>query len=154
MICYLTCRRTNIHRPLRAEICSDYLAPRPPARPGQPHTAGSSSTRRRRRRRGPGGVTCDRSRGSSCRHWTSLSSRAWAGRGPRRCRHTRTSFLQGRLSWRGWKISGTDWRLSEWILTEIIIDVKRVPGGVRLAGAAKYKLNLSQICTNMKIPVS
>ena len=43
------------------------------------------------------------------------------------------------VSW-GWKISGTDWRLSDWILTERIIDVKRVPGSVRLAGADKTQI--------------
>ena len=140
VICYLTCRHKNIHHQLRVEICSDYLAPQssppPPPRSAR-RTVESSSTKSARRRtwwwrwRGWRGVTwcCPpgpHDRSSWCRHWTSLSSLAWEGEDPRRCRHTHISGAAspaqsdcpGYLASWGWKISGTDWRLSEWILTE------------------------------------
>ena len=139
------------------------LPPRPARSPGESSSTrwvrrrrtwwGGPWRRRRRRRRREGrrgGTSCcclagpsDRSR--RCHHWTWPSSLAWAGEDPRRCRHThiwgaaspaQTDCPGCLVSW-GWRISGTEGRLSEWILTGRIIDVKRVPGSGRLAGVGQ-----------------
>ena len=144
----ITCRHKNIHHQLHEEICSDCLArarwnetPRHGS-VSPPHETPIVMTSSRNSRRGsahwsPGSraATCggwwrcrSRCRSCTCRHWTSLSAPASGARDPRTCTRTRTwpgagtrartDAAEGSLSVLRSRICGTDWLVTEWILTE------------------------------------